>query len=100
MYLDPFPCIIPKKFNRHFFFRRCCQWVSLPFAMTNDAVSPLTTNATEVWIKDVDPVYSGFYIDCYLVLIFGGIPWQVRLLTWARLHTDSWGLTSTATSYG
>ncbi|KAK7112538.1 high-affinity choline transporter 1-like [Littorina saxatilis] len=52
-------------------------WVSLPFAMTNEAVSPLSTNATELWIKTVDPVHTGYYIDCYLVLIFGGIPWQV-----------------------
>lgn len=63
--------------SRGIFFRCFSQWVSLPFAMTNDAVSPLTTNATEVWIKEVDPAHSGFYIDCYLVLIFGGIPWQV-----------------------
>ncbi|XP_076457464.1 high-affinity choline transporter 1-like [Babylonia areolata] len=52
-------------------------WVSLPFAMTHEAVSPLSTNATELWIKTVEPYHAGYYIDCYLVLIFGGIPWQV-----------------------
>jgi hypothetical protein len=46
--------------------------------MTNDAVEPITTNSTELWIKTIDVEFTGYYIDCYLVLIFGGIPWQVR----------------------
>ncbi|KAK7506594.1 hypothetical protein BaRGS_00002069 [Batillaria attramentaria] len=52
-------------------------WVSLPFAMSHEAVSPITTNSSEVWVKTIDPSDTGYYIDCYLVLIFGGIPWQV-----------------------
>lgn len=52
-------------------------WVSVPFAFTNAAVGDITVNATEKWIKTIDPVYAGSYIDSYLLLIFGGIPWQV-----------------------
>ncbi|XP_060599127.1 high-affinity choline transporter 1-like [Ruditapes philippinarum] len=53
-------------------------WVSIPFAFTHAAVGDITTaNATAKWVKSVDPVYSGVYIDSYLLLMFGGIPWQV-----------------------
>lgn len=62
------------------------QWASFPFAMAHKAVSPLTTNATEVWIKSVDPTWSGYYIDSYLVVIFGGVPWQVRSTVYVNIH--------------
>nr|WLN44348.1 AAT9 [Sinonovacula rivularis] len=52
-------------------------WVAIPFAFTHEAVGDIRINATETWIKELDPVYSGVYIDSYLLLIFGGIPWQV-----------------------
>ncbi|XP_050392147.1 high-affinity choline transporter 1 [Patella vulgata] len=52
-------------------------WLSVPFALTNEAVAPLTTNATENWIQTVEPFRAGSYIDSFLLLIFGGIPWQV-----------------------
>ncbi|CAC5389089.1 SLC5A7 [Mytilus coruscus] len=53
------------------------QWLSIPFAMTHDAVRDISVNYTTVWIKDLDPAYSGQYIDAFLLLIFGGIGWQV-----------------------
>lgn len=56
------------------------QWVSIPFAFTNDAVGDITVNATEKWVKTLDGNYAGVYIDSYLLLIFGGIPWQVTHL--------------------
>ncbi|ESO84198.1 hypothetical protein LOTGIDRAFT_155524 [Lottia gigantea] len=51
-------------------------WISVPFALTNEAVSPITVNSTD-WIKTVEPQATGVYIDSFLLLIFGGIPWQV-----------------------
>ncbi|KAK3602584.1 hypothetical protein CHS0354_020648 [Potamilus streckersoni] len=52
-------------------------WLSIPFAMTNDAVHSISINATENWIKTLKTEDLGIYIDSYLLLIFGGIPWQV-----------------------
>ncbi|KAH3819133.1 high-affinity choline transporter 1-like [Dreissena polymorpha] len=52
-------------------------WVTIPFAFTAAPVSSIQTYAHETWIKCVDGKYSGMYIDSYLLLIFGGIPWQV-----------------------
>ena len=53
------------------------QWISIPFAMTHEAVGDIRVNASSLWIGEVDPTYSGQYIDSFLLLIFGGIPWQV-----------------------
>ncbi|KAH3861209.1 high-affinity choline transporter 1-like [Dreissena polymorpha] len=52
-------------------------WVSIPFAFTAAPVSSIQTHAQETWIKSMDGKYAGQYIDSYLLLIFGGIPWQV-----------------------
>jgi high affinity choline transporter 7 len=53
------------------------QWLTIPFAMTNPHVTDISVNASSLWIKSVDPQYSGVYIDGMLLLVFGGIPWQV-----------------------
>ena len=45
--------------------------------MTHDAVTDISVNYTTVWVKELDPKYSGVYIDSFLLLIFGGIGWQV-----------------------
>ncbi|XP_063443929.1 high-affinity choline transporter 1-like [Mytilus trossulus] len=52
-------------------------WLTIPFAMANEATTNIGFNATTKWVKDLDPKYTGSYIDSYLLLIFGGIPWQV-----------------------
>ncbi|OWF52992.1 high-affinity choline transporter 1-like [Mizuhopecten yessoensis] len=52
-------------------------WLSIPFAMTHEAVGDITFNSTTYWVQELDPKYSGYYIDSFLLLIFGGIPWQV-----------------------
>ena len=54
------------------------QWLTIPFAITHDAVRDLSTNYSTVWVKELDPKLSGYYIDSFLRLIFGGIGWQVR----------------------
>jgi len=30
------------------------------------------------WLGTFDPAYTGIWIDSALLLVFGGIPWQVR----------------------
>ncbi|XP_061198071.1 high-affinity choline transporter 1-like [Saccostrea echinata] len=51
-------------------------WLSVPFAMTNTHVTSITTNSSAVWIKELDPKYIGYYIDSFLLIMLGGIPWQ------------------------
>ncbi|XP_071131681.1 high-affinity choline transporter 1-like isoform X1 [Mytilus edulis] len=52
-------------------------WLTIPFAMANEATTNIGFNATTKWVGDMDPKYTGSYIDSFLLLIFGGIPWQV-----------------------
>lgn len=52
------------------------QWLSIPFAMTNEHVTSITTNSSTVWIKELEPKYVGYYMDSFMLLILGGIPWQ------------------------
>ena len=53
------------------------QWLVIPFAMTNDAVTDISVNYTTVWIKEVNRRHWGYYIDSYLLIILGGMGWQV-----------------------
>ncbi|CAG2248679.1 CHT1 [Mytilus edulis] len=52
-------------------------WLIIPFAISNDAVMDLSTNYTDVWVKELDPSTAGVYIDGWLQMILGAIPWQV-----------------------
>ncbi|VDI52539.1 solute carrier family 5 (high affinity choline transporter), member 7 [Mytilus galloprovincialis] len=52
-------------------------WLIIPFAISNDAVRDLSTNYTDVWVKELDPSTAGVYIDGWLQMILGAIPWQV-----------------------
>ncbi|XP_055325569.1 high-affinity choline transporter 1 [Sitodiplosis mosellana] len=51
-------------------------WMCIPFAWANDHVKSLSSMEVD-WIGEVDPKEQWFYIDYGLLLIFGGIPWQV-----------------------
>ncbi|XP_061397365.1 high-affinity choline transporter 1 [Musca vetustissima] len=51
-------------------------WMCIPFAWANDHVKSLSSMDVD-WIGHVDPDQRWFYIDYGLLLIFGGIPWQV-----------------------
>jgi hypothetical protein len=62
------------------------QWISIPFAFTHKAVGDITVNATATWVKELDPVYIGLYLDSYLLLIFGGIPWQVSTFIYFKVY--------------
>ena len=44
--------------------------------MSHKAVSSIMSTKNE-WMGEVKPIDIGLYIDLMLVLIFGGIPWQV-----------------------
>ncbi|CAB3993446.1 high-affinity choline transporter 1-like, partial [Paramuricea clavata] len=51
-------------------------WLTIPFALTHSAVSSITTSK-KTWIGEWDSKFTGVWLDSALLLIFGGIPWQV-----------------------
>jgi len=52
-------------------------WLAIPFALLNDAVTPIS-ETKDVWLGSLAAdKFIGLYIDGGLLLIFGGIPWQV-----------------------
>ncbi|XP_071792874.1 high-affinity choline transporter 1-like [Asterias amurensis] len=51
-------------------------WVCIPFAFTNSAVSNIALTS-DAWLGKWDSTYAGVWVDSALLLIFGGIPWQV-----------------------
>ncbi|XP_051166168.1 high-affinity choline transporter 1 [Leptopilina boulardi] len=51
-------------------------WMCIPFAWGNPKVLPLSSMDVD-WIGRVDPKEYWSYADYGLLLIFGGIPWQV-----------------------
>ncbi|KAF6207661.1 hypothetical protein GE061_016108 [Apolygus lucorum] len=51
-------------------------WMCVPFAWANEHVKPLSSQEVD-WIGRVEPKDYGFYLDYGLLLILGGIPWQV-----------------------
>lgn len=52
------------------------QWVCIPFCIHNKAVGPLTYPSND-WIGTVQRQDIGVWLDCGLLLVLGGIPWQV-----------------------
>lgn len=52
------------------------QVLSAPFAYFHPAVSHQEMRQT-AWIGEIATVDIGFWADGFLLLIFGGIPWQV-----------------------
>jgi high affinity choline transporter 7 len=55
------------------------QLLSVPFAYHNEAVSK-NALSTSNWIGKVEKADLGEWFDTLLLLIFGGIPWQVFTL--------------------
>ncbi|CAB3380690.1 Hypothetical predicted protein [Cloeon dipterum] len=51
-------------------------WMCIPFAMMDEHVGSLSPSVVD-WIGEVDESQRWYYIDYGLLLIFGGIPWQV-----------------------
>lgn len=55
-------------------------WLCVPFAMTHEATTSITENSTDItdgWIGQLTGDSIGLYIDLGLLIIYGGIPWQV-----------------------
>lgn len=62
-------------------WRVCVQWLAIPFVLLHPAVTSLseTARANDSWLGEAPQGPAiGLYIDSYLLLIFGGIPWQVN----------------------
>lgn len=51
-------------------------WLTIPFALTHDNVSALSTKQTEI-VGKIEDRHLGVWIDSALLLCLGGIPWQV-----------------------
>ncbi|KAH8308283.1 hypothetical protein KR059_009899 [Drosophila kikkawai] len=51
-------------------------WMCIPFAWSNEHVGSLSDLQVD-WIGHVEPKKHWLYIDYGLLLVFGGIPWQV-----------------------
>ena len=51
--------------------------IGIPCAWNHEAVKPITYDSQD-WIGKVEIEYIMNYTDYMLVLIFGGIPWQVK----------------------
>lgn len=62
--------------NKHPVSLNVSQWMCIPFAMMNPIVGSLK-DVEHDWIGHVDGKDIPSYIDYGLLLIFGGIPWQV-----------------------
>ena len=55
------------------------QWVCIPFAWVHPAVEEIKmTDWTEEWFGEIGGGWwYCYYMDYFLLLTFGGIPWQV-----------------------
>ncbi|XP_055356462.1 high-affinity choline transporter 1-like isoform X2 [Paramacrobiotus metropolitanus] len=50
-------------------------WICVPFALTHEKVIPISSSKAQ-WLGTLTGRYAGVYIDTYMVLLLGGIPWQ------------------------
>lgn len=57
------------------------QWVTLPFALSNDHVKPLGSLPPDQWLGTMAPWQVPSYVDSFLMIVFGGVPWQVNSLS-------------------
>ena len=51
-------------------------WLCIPFALTNPAVKSMSSDYHD-WFGELPAYQIGMYIDYGLLLILGGVPWQV-----------------------
>ncbi|XP_060910137.1 high-affinity choline transporter 1-like [Labrus mixtus] len=57
-------------------------WISVPFALSNPAVTDISFTAKEEvyqspWLGKIEPEDKWLWADNFFLLILGGIPWQV-----------------------
>ena len=53
-----------------------CLFICIPFVGANEAVGDITEN-TSAWLGSIAAKDAGIWADSALLLMFGGIPWQV-----------------------
>lgn len=53
-----------------------CLFICIPFVATNDAVGDISKNSAD-WLGSIAGQDAGIWADSALLMIFGGIPWQV-----------------------
>ncbi|XP_022780106.1 high-affinity choline transporter 1-like [Stylophora pistillata] len=51
-------------------------WLSIPFAMTHKAVTSITEDSSK-WVGEIPTDQIGVWLDYAMLLICGGLPWQV-----------------------
>ncbi|XP_040071815.1 high-affinity choline transporter 1 [Ixodes scapularis] len=51
-------------------------WASVPFAMSNEHLRPLGSLPPDQWLGTVLPWQVPSYVDNFLMIVFGGVPWQ------------------------
>ncbi|XP_030285289.1 high-affinity choline transporter 1-like [Sparus aurata] len=57
-------------------------WISVPFALSNPAVTDISISAKEAiyqspWLGKIEPEDKWLWADNFCLLMLGGIPWQV-----------------------
>ena len=52
------------------------QWLCIPFSLMNPAVKSMSTEHND-WFGDLPGYQYGQYMDYMLLLVLGGVPWQV-----------------------
>ncbi|XP_040076991.1 high-affinity choline transporter 1-like [Ixodes scapularis] len=55
-------------------------WVTLPFALSNDHVKPLGSLSPDQWLGTMAPWQVPSYVDSFLMIVFGGVPWQAFII--------------------
>lgn len=53
-----------------------CLFICIPFVGTNEHVGNIG-ETKDIWLGSIAPADTGLWIDYALLMIFGGIPWQV-----------------------
>jgi hypothetical protein len=61
------------------------QLLSAPFAYQNKAVSENALSSRD-WIGNVDQADIAQWMDAFMLLLFGGIPWQVHCTVDGRFY--------------
>ena len=63
----------------------------IPFVWTNEAIDYETLSNID-WVGKVETIGIGAYIDFYLLVILGGIPWQVHRSSSPTKYQSTTGL--------
>ena len=59
-----------------FYFFVWLQWLCIPFSLFNPAVKSMSSEHND-WFGELKVYQLGQYLDYMLLLVLGGVPWQV-----------------------